>query len=285
MTITYLFPGQGSQKKGMGESLFEQFPEQTHLADEILGYSIKDICLNDPDNSLTQTQLTQPALFVVSALTFLARKKESGVTPNFVAGHSVGEYAALFAAEVFDFATGLKLVAKRGEIMSKVKNGAMAAIIGMPSNNINDLLQKFGLHTIDIVNFNSKDQTVIAGPEYDIEKAGPIFKEAGVRLFVKLNVSGAFHSRYMNDAAAEFKEIIDQHIFANPKIPVISNLQARPYPSSGISEILSKQINNSVKWYDSMKYILDHGDTVFEEIGPGKVLTSLARQIKASLKN
>src|SRR5205823_13876450 len=125
--LAYIFPGQGSQTRGMGGNLFDDFPELTAQADAILGYSIKKLCLEDPNQELNQTQFTQPALFVVNALTFLKKNQK----PDYVAGHSLGEYNALFAAEVFDFATGLNLVKKRGELMSEAKNGGMAAVIGL----------------------------------------------------------------------------------------------------------------------------------------------------------
>ena len=139
--LAYLFPGQGSQKKGMGLSLFEHYPELVKEADAILGYSIEDLCLNDPDDLLKQTQYTQPALYVVNALSYLERIKEDGKEPDYVAGHSLGEYDALFAAGVFDFATGLKLAKRRGELMAEARNGGMAAVIGMKENEIRKVIE------------------------------------------------------------------------------------------------------------------------------------------------
>ena len=131
----YVFPGQGSQKKGMGEDLFDEFADITKKADEILGYSIKDLCLNNPDQNLNQTQYTQPAMYVVNAMTYLKKKQDSKDFPDYVAGHSLGEYNALHAAGVFSFENGLKLVKKRGELMSKAKKGGMAAILNTPQEN------------------------------------------------------------------------------------------------------------------------------------------------------
>lgn len=142
MKKAYLFPGQGSQKKGMGEGLFDEFPEMTKKADEILGYSIKELCLTDPRKELNKTQFTQPALYVVNALSFQKKMKEGESEPDFVAGHSLGEYNALHAAEVMSFEEGLKLVKKRGELMSKAENGGMAAILKTPEEEIKNILKE-----------------------------------------------------------------------------------------------------------------------------------------------
>ena len=166
--LAYLFPGQGSQKKGMGLSLFEHYPELVKEADAILGYSIEDLCLNDPDDLLKQTQYTQPALYVVNALSYLERIKEDGKEPDYVAGHSLGEYDALFAAGVFDFATGLKLAKRRGELMAEARNGGMAAVIGMKENEIRKVIEENELQQIDIANLNSPNQIVISGPKLSL---------------------------------------------------------------------------------------------------------------------
>lgn len=278
MAKIYVFPGQGSQKIGMGEGLFEKFPELTKQADEILGYSIAELCLTDSQGVINQTQYTQPALYVVSALSYLAKLEEDG-KPALTAGHSLGEYNALFAAGAFDFATGLKLVQKRGEIMAKVQGGGMAAVLGLTAEQIKDVIDTNKLDKIDVANFNSPTQTVLSGLKEDIVAAETAFKEAKAKRYVVLPVSGAFHSRYMADAQAEFTEFAKQFTFNELEIPVIANVTAKPYGSE-ILPSLTAQISGSVRWVETIKNIVaDHADAEFQEVGPGKVLAGLIRQI------
>ncbi|MCC7247779.1 MAG: acyltransferase domain-containing protein, partial [Lysobacter sp.] len=207
MTSVWVFPGQGSQRKGMGEGLFERYARETAQADEVLGYSLRTLCLEDPDGVLNRTEFTQPALFAVSALSFLAKRDDGAVLPDVYAGHSLGEFNALFAADAFDFATGVALVAKRGELMSKAPRGAMAAVIGPDLTRVCALLDEAGLAEVDIANINSGSQIVISGLYEDIDRCQPVFAEAGAR-FARLNVSAAFHSRWMRDIQAQFADYI-----------------------------------------------------------------------------
>lgn len=278
---TYLFPGQGSQRKGMGNGLFEKFSDLTAKANDILGYDIQDLCLNDPDNQLKQTQYTQPALFVVNALTYLQKVEETGVRPDFVAGHSLGEYNALFAAGAFDFETGLRLVQKRGELMSQAKNGGMAAVIRLDEEKIEEVLKANGLDSIDIANYNSPSQIVISGPLQDILDAQPHFEAAGCRMYTPLKVSAAFHSRYMQEARDAFHAFLKEYKFSPLNIKVVANVTARPYPDDEAESksMLANQITSSVKWTESIRYLMGKGEDSFEEVGPGKVLASLYKQI------
>jgi len=279
--ITYVFPGQGSQSKGMGGTLFDEFKELTAEADAILGYSIKELCLEDIDLNLSQTQYTQPALYVVNALSYLKRIEGTGVKPDFVAGHSLGEYNALFAAGAFDFATGLKLVQKRGELMSHATGSGMAAVIGLNEEQIADVLNQNNLQSIDIANYNSPTQIVISGLKTDIEHAQPIFEGIkDVKMFVTLKTSGAFHSRYMEGAKMEFETFINSFEFFPLTIPVISNVHARPYKQADIKQNIVAQITHPVKWAESIRYLMGLGEMEFEEIGSGKVLTGLVQRIK-----
>ncbi|MBD3317253.1 MAG: ACP S-malonyltransferase [Chitinivibrionales bacterium] len=274
----YLFPGQGSQKKGMGEGLFEQFADLTKLADEILGYSIRDLCLNDPEKTLGQTQYTQPALYVVNAFHYQRKLQDEG-TPGFLAGHSLGEYNALQAAGVFSFKNGLKLVKKRGELMGKANGGAMAAVIKSSEKRIREILQEEGLTGIDIANLNAPSQTVISGLKEDIEKARPFFEKDNT-MFVPLNTSGAFHSRYMEDAREEFEKYVKKFKFSDPEIPVIANVTARQYGPGEIAQNMVRQISNCVRWTESIGYLIEEGVTEFVEIGESDVLTKLVGYIK-----
>lgn len=277
--LAFVFPGQGSQHKGMGGTLFDEFSDLTATADQILGYSIKELCLQDRDGTLTQTQFTQPALYVVNALSYLKTVNETGRKPQMVAGHSLGEYNALFAAGVFDFATGLRLVKRRGELMSKATGGCMAAVIGYQPEAIRKILADNGLDGIDVANYNSPVQTIISGTLADLQRAKPAFEADGKRYLI-LNVSGAFHSRYMADPAREFGDYLRSFTFAAPKVPVISNVHARPYNPDEIHENLVKQLTFPVRWLESVWYMLSQGDVQIEEIGPGDALKGLVKAIR-----
>lgn len=278
MTKIYVFPGQGSQTVGMGKELFDLYPELVKQADQILGYSIKELCLEDAQKNLNITSFTQPALFIVNALTYLKKVAEAGSPPDFLAGHSLGEYDALFAAGCFDFATGVKLVQKRGALMAKVQGGGMAAVIGLTKEAIIEVIRQFP--AIDVANFNSPTQTVISGPQADIVNAKGAFEAAGAKLYVVLKVSGAFHSKYMQEAQKEFALFLEQFQLSQPTIPVIANYSAKPYTAETIKENITQQISNSVRWVETIQSLKQLADPVFEEVGPGNVLTKLIGQIK-----
>ena len=276
MSKVYLFPGQGSQKVGMGEELFDRFADLTAQADEILGYSIKELCLEDPNEVLsTSTDYTQPALFVVSALSYLAKIEDGGEKPVAVAGHSLGEYNALFAAGAYDFATGLKLVQKRGALMSKAAGGGMAAVLMMPEDDIKAIIND-KWPGIDVANFNSPNQIVISGLKDDIVNAQPDFEAA--KRYVVLPVGGAFHSRYMKDSADEFKEFISGFSFNELECDVYANLTAQPYKGDEIVDNLVQQIYSSVRWVETIQNLRATGEHEYEEVGPGRVLAGLLRQ-------
>jgi polyketide biosynthesis malonyl-CoA-[acyl-carrier-protein] transacylase len=284
MTRIYLFPGQGSQKVGMGGELFDRFPEQVALAEAELGYSIPDLCLRDPSNQLNQTAFTQPALFVVNALTFLNHLLETGKLPVMVAGHSLGEYNALFAAGVFDFQTGVRLVKQRANLMARASGGGMVAVIGLVPDQIRQTLTTAGLQSMDIANLNSGNQTVISGPEKDLEMSRTILEQAGAQLCKRLPVSAAFHSRYMVEAEHGFEAFLEPFVFSETRIPVISNVTARPHDSLNIKQMLARQITHPVRWTESMQWLLQQPEPEFQELGPGNVLTGLIRRIKMEIQ-
>lgn len=282
--IAYVFPGQGSQKRGMGQGLFDEVPEfrdAEREIDTILGYSVRKLCLEDPDKRLNETQNTQPCLYVVNALHGY-KLASLGEKPEFVAGHSLGEYNALLAAGVFDFATGLRLVQKRGALMAQVRNGGMAAVVGLSQERIFLLLREAGLSGLDVANFNSPSQTVLSGPAAEIEKAKPVFEKAGARLFMPLAVSAAFHSRYMVEVSQAFDAFLTTIMFHEPMIPVVANLTGAPYPNdtAEIRSLLVQQISKPVQWNASMRFLLRAGVTRFKEAGPGNVLTRLIQQVE-----
>ncbi|KJD38713.1 malonyl CoA-ACP transacylase [Paenibacillus polymyxa] len=276
----FMFPGQGSQYVGMGQNLFDEFPKLTSIADQVLGYSIKQLCLQDPEQKLGNTAYTQPALYVVNALHFVKTVNDRKITPDFVAGHSLGEFNALFAAGAFDFEIGLELVRKRGELMSQVSPGAMAAVLGMDAKEIRAVLQDSNLQGIDIANLNTPTQIVISGLKHEINESIRLLGAAGARGVVPLNVSGAFHSRYMEEAQEQFKKYLSKIQFKELQFPVISNVHARPYNPSDIKRNLTDQMTHPVNWTDSMRYLLALGVESIEEIGPKQVLTKLLDQIR-----
>jgi len=283
---SFVFPGQGSQKKGMGQGLFDEVREYAAVekdVDAMLGYSMRKLCLEDADRRLTQTQFTQPSLYVVNALHYY-KAVGQGARPAYLAGHSLGEYNALLAAGVFDFLTGLRLVKKRGELMSQAKNGGMGAVIGLSGVTIAKVIKENGLASLDVANFNTPSQTVVSGPVDDVKRAGPFFEKAGAQMFIPLQVSAAFHSRYMAEAAKAFAEFLAPLSFTAPKIPVVANATAEPYPtnnaSQSIKSLLVDQITHSVQWTQSVRFLISQGVTQFTEMGPGNVLTRMVQQIQ-----
>lgn len=281
----FMFPGQGSQFRGMGAPLFDQVPEFYEREKEIdrqLGYSIRRLCTEDPENQLGNTQYTQPALYTVNALYYF--KEIAGrASPKYLAGHSLGEYNALHAAGAFDFLTGLRLVQKRGEVMAQSRNGAMAAVIGLGDDKIKQLFDKHNLDTLDIANYNSPSQIVISGPEDDIKSAESILKEAGAQLFLQLPVSAAFHSRYMTEAVDAFAKFAATIDIQPIDVYVLSSVTGTLYPrgdSAALRSLLVRQIVSPVQWTQGIRYLIARGAASFKEIGPGNVLTRLVQQIR-----
>lgn len=273
-----VFPGQGSQFKGMGKELFDEFPEYVKIADEILGYSIKTLCVEDPNKLLSTTAYTQPALYVVNALAYLHLKAKQGDKIDYFAGHSLGEFTALFASGAFTFEQGLRLVKKRAQLMSTAKNGAMAAIIGIDHFKVNEVLGALDIINVDVANYNSPNQTVVSGLAHDIDTAQSIFESQGA-IFIKIPVSAAFHSKYMKPIEHAFADYLQQFTFASLTVPVISNVTGRPYQQDKIAEQLVKQLSSPVQWVDTIQYIKSMGAVEFTEAGPGNVLSKLISSI------
>ncbi|WP_231591056.1 ACP S-malonyltransferase [Saccharothrix sp. ST-888] len=268
-----MFTGQGSQRKGMGAGLLERYPEHCATADRVLGRSVRELCLQDPDGLLGLTRYAQPALFVVNALGCLAAREE-GAAPDFLAGHSLGEYVALFAAGCFDFETGVRLVARRGELMGEAGGGGMAAVVGLAAEQVAALLADGGLTEVDIANHNSATQVVVAGPAEAIPAVRELVRRHGTGRCVPLNVGTAFHSRHMADAARRFARFLVGFRLADPQLPVISNVTAEPYRPGTVAELLGRQIDSPVRWRESMHELLRQGVSELREIGPAPVLTA-----------
>ncbi|MGA8164061.1 MAG: ACP S-malonyltransferase [Waddliaceae bacterium] len=257
-----VFAGQGSQFKGMGKELLTSYPKLTQRASDVLGYSIQELCLEDVDNKLDQTRYTQPALYVINALSW-EKWRETHRTPvAFFAGHSLGEYNALLAAEAFDFETGLKLVQKRGKFMSETGGGGMLAVLGIDVEEIRKILQKQQISELDVANYNTPTQTILSGPREKISEVESLFTSRRIRC-LPLNVSAAFHSRYMQEAQKEFAFFLKQFSFSPLKTPVIANATARPYQDGEVADLLARQIAGSVLWSDSIYYLMDQGEVTF----------------------
>ncbi|WP_432109464.1 ACP S-malonyltransferase [Streptomyces sp. AA1529] len=273
----YGFPGQGSQAQGMGAELFDRFPAETAAADAVLGYSVRELCEHNPQGRLRQTEYTQPALYTVSALAYLARLAEDPVPPDYLVGHSLGEYAALFAAGVFDFETGLRMVARRGELMGQVATGSMAAVVGCDLPAVESLIA--GIDDVHIANINAADQIVLAGSDSGLDAVKPLAEAAGAR-YGRLRVGGALHSPFVSEAAEEFGRFLAGLPLKEPRIPVIANVDARPHDAAGLVHRLTRQMDHPVRWLDSVRYLRQRGPFEFVELGPGRVLRNLVARIE-----
>jgi trans-AT polyketide synthase/acyltransferase/oxidoreductase domain-containing protein len=278
---TLLFPGQGAQQKGMGSDLFSEFPEHIEVASQMLGRSLKELIMEDPNGDLKKTQFTQPALFTIGALSFLKWSKTASQEPAWLIGHSLGEFTALFAGGAFDFETGLKLVIKRGALMASQGNGAMSAVIGLDEQTIRSILQA-GHDRLDLANINTPSQIVLAGTADDLKAAEPVLLAAGAQTVIPLNVSAAFHSRAMRSMQADFVRFMETLTINDPRIPVVSNYTARPHERGAVRANLAEQLCQSVRWVESIRWIWGQGGQEFIEMLPGRVLTGLVTKIQAS---
>lgn len=277
-----MFAGQGSQYPGMGRDLLDEFPEHLALADEVLGYSVRDLCLDDKDGRLTSTRFAQPALYVVNVLTYLRVRRSCRIEPTALLGHSLGEYCAMHVAGVFDFATGLALVARRGELMTDAGDGAMAAVIGLDPDAVHDALATWSGGGLWVAGYNTPDQTVLSGLPDQVRTAKDHFLDAGARAYVSLNVSGAFHSPLMAAARSEFQRVLAGTELRAPRIPVVSNNTGAIHTGDLIAHNLGEQISAPVRWSESVQLLASRGETSWIEIGPKRVLTPMVEEILAS---
>jgi trans-AT polyketide synthase/acyltransferase/oxidoreductase domain-containing protein len=281
MSLTaVIFPGQGAQAKGMGRDLFDAYPELVDRASELLGYSVRELCLDDPRRELRRTEFTQPALFVVGALAHRRWKEEGGIDAAFYAGHSLGEYCALHAAGAFDFETGVRLVQRRGELMAGAAGGGMIAVTGLDREQVDDLLRQGGFGSLVVANDNSPEQCVVSGDAESIDALGEFLRAREVR-WVRLRVSGAFHSELMRPAQQEFSRFLGGVDLGAPETPVIANATAAPYPAGATAEILASHLVSPVRWTETVRHLLDAGVTEFVELG-GTVLTKLVERTRAA---
>lgn len=286
MKTAFIFPGQASQFVGMAKDLYETFElarSYFDRANEILGFDLKKVCFEGPEEELKKTYITQPAIFVHSVVVN-ELLKEKGQTPQGVAGHSLGEYSALVAGGSLSFEDGLKLVQKRGQLMyesGKKNPGTMAALIGLSEEQVYALCDELKSEgVIQPANFNSPGQIAISGDVAVIHKAIEKAKEMGAKKAVELVVSGAFHSPLMDDARAGLQEALEKTEIKAAQVPVYTNVTAQPVTAADeIRSLLYRQLTSPVLWQKSMENMIADGFERFYEIGPGKVLTGLLKRI------
>ncbi len=287
--VAFVFPGQGSQYVGMGKDLFEKSLRAKELfekANEILSFDISDVMFNGPTDKLKQTDVTQPALFLHSAILFelLGDKSFDGA-----AGHSLGEYSALYAAGALSFEDALSLVRERGKAMleaGKIKEGTMAAVIGLDVAKLEEACKKAEAKgVVQCANFNCPGQIVISGEPEAVREAMKLAKEAGAKIVKELVVSGAFHSALMEYAVESFSKKLDAVEVETAKVPVYANVTAKPVKEPGeIKDLLLRQLTSPVRWEESVRNMIADGFDTFVEIGAGKVLQGLIKRIDRNVK-
>ena len=285
MTVAILFSPQGSQSVGMGRDLAEQIPAawaMFEMADAVLGWSVRELAWEGPAERLNETQWTQPALLTTSVAALAALRERVDPTPSFVAGHSVGEYAALVAAGVLSFPDALRLVARRGELMSQPSvEGGMAAVIGLDRSTVSEVIAAVASPAdLVVANDNAPGQVVISGTGAALADAEIRLREAGARRVISLPVSGPFHSGWMAEVCDDLAHAMSKAEWHDADPPMISNVTAEPVAdASTIQALLAEQVRSPVEWVASVRRMVDDGVDTFIECGPGAALTGMVRRI------
>lgn len=282
--VAFLFPGQGSQAVGMGKDLYENFDAAKNVfdtADKTLEKSITKICFEGPEEDLKLTVNTQPSIVTMSIAAMEALKSELKIEPSYVAGHSLGEYCAMYAAQVMDLETTLKLIQKRADLMGATKGGSMAAVLNATEEQLKAGLEEGSkVGYVDVANYNSPAQVVITGADDAVKVASDYLLANGVRRVVPLAVSGAFHSKFMENAGKEFATFVADFNLNDAKVPVITNVDAEITTNADdFKSKMPRQISSSVHWTQTIQKMVSEGVDTFIEIGPGKVLAGLNKKI------
>lgn len=284
MKVAFLFSGQGAQAVGMGMDLYNNYSESKAIfnkANDILGWDVKKLCFEDPEGLIHQTRYTQPALFTASIAALVAAQA-NGLSPDMVAGFSLGEYGALFASGALSFEQVLTLVEKRAIFMDEISqkvNGTMAAIMGLTIEEVENLCKNQDIGIVDVANDNCPGQLVISGEIAAVEKACEMAKEKGAKRTVILNVSGPFHSILLNEAAEKMEKEIQLTQILEPARPIISNVTARPMNAEEIKRNIPIQIKSRVRFRESIEYLIDQGTDTFVEIGVGRTLCNFVKKV------
>jgi [acyl-carrier-protein] S-malonyltransferase len=291
--IAFLFPGQGSQAVGMGRDLAEKFTVARDTfaeADAALDYSLSKLCFEGPAEQLKQTEFTQPAIFAVSMAAYRVLASR-GIEPQIAAGHSLGEYAACAAAGVMSFADAIRALRSRGQFMQEAVpegQGAMAAVLGLDADAVRGVCEAAAKETNEVVspaNLNSPQQIVISGSAAGVARASALATEKGAMKVVPLQVSAPFHCALMQPARDRLAEVLKNIEVQDPRFPIVSNVTADVTKRGGRErELLVEQVTAPVRWVESMRRMIDEGASFFVEVGPGKVLTGLLRQIDRAQK-
>ena len=287
--IAFLFPGQGAQSVGMGKDLYDTYGIAKNVydtADKILGKSITTLCFEGPEEDLKQTVNTQPCIVTTSIAALESFKSELNISPDYTAGHSLGEYCAMYASGVMSLETTLRAIQKRADLMGQTKGGAMAAILNAPEGSVEEAIKEASsVGYVDVANYNSPVQVVITGDEAAVAKAGEILLAKGARRVVPLAVSGAFHSKFMENAGKEFEGFVKDLELNNAIVPVITNVDASATSeASEFKKKMPRQIYSSVHWTQTIQKMREEGVEIFIEIGPGKVLAGLNKKIAPEAK-
>ncbi|HYX29948.1 MAG TPA: ACP S-malonyltransferase [Pyrinomonadaceae bacterium] len=290
--IAFIFPGQGSQHPGMGKDLAENFLAARKIfeeADDALGFALSDLCFNGDAEALQLTENTQPAILATSIAALRAMQSEDFPAPSFVAGHSLGEYSALVAANALSLADAVRTVRARGRYMQQavpVGTGAMAAILGADLAMVQEAATEAAQGEVcSPANINSPGQIVIAGNADAVDRAIPILKERGAKRAMKLNVSAPFHCALMKPAQDRLAGDLETIEFKDLSVPLVTNVDARPINKGiDVRDSLIRQVSSPVRWLESVEFLIKQGVQTFVEIGPGKVLSGLVRQIDRSVR-
>ena len=286
--VAFLFPGQGSQSVGMGKDIYNNYQAAKNVFDkakQVIGKDISKLCFEGTEDELKQTINSQPAIVTTSIAILEALRAQLDIQPHYVAGHSLGEYCAMYTSGVMDLETTLKAIQKRASLMNEVKGGTMSAVLNAPFGSVEKALNEASeIGYVDVANYNSPAQVVLTGEEAAVKKAGELLLEAGAKRVVPLAVSGAFHSKFLAGASKEFANYVSDLDLASAFVPVVTNVDgAATISAEDFRNKMPRQICSSVHWTQTIENMIKNGVNIFVEIGPGKVLAGLNQKINSEV--